>query len=196
MRIIMGKACYSVRHKRAVKRRYTNILYEYFVLVPIGVSLFVCAALLLMRPIFVSGHSMQPTLWDGDLMVASDLFYTPARGDIVVLNKESFFDGSPIVKRVIAVEGDSIDIDFQSGEVHLNGELLNEPYIAEPTYTEEGTVFPQTVPEGCIFVMGDNRNHSDDSRTPELGMVDTRCVIGKVYAVIPIGKLYESIKEQ
>ena len=92
----------------------------------------------------------------------------------------------PIVKRVIATEGQTVDIDFASGSVYVDGELLEEDYINEPTYVEEGTQFPLTVPEGSIFVMGDNRNHSSDSRSSDLGTVDTRYVIGKaVFLLFP-----------
>ena len=79
-----------------------------------------------------------------------------------------------------------MDIDFEAGIVYVDGEALDEPYINEPTYMEEGTEFPLTVPEGCIFVMGDNRNHSSDSRDSRLGTVDTRCVLGKaVFLAFP-----------
>lgn len=184
-----------MEHRRAIKRRFTSGLFEYLAWAPIGICLFVCVALLLVRSMIVSGHSMQPTLQNGDLMLTSRLFYEPERGDIIVLQKEGFFDGQPIVKRVIAVGGDSIDIHFETGEVFLNGELLDEPYIAEPTYKNEGTVFPQNIPEGCVFVMGDNRNQSDDSRHPDLGIVDARQIIGKVYVVLPLGKILETTKE-
>lgn len=193
MRIIFGKGVFAVQQKETIKQRFTNSLFEYFAWVPVGVSLFVCIALFFARSIVVSGHSMQPTLQNGDLMLTSGLFYEPSRGDVVVLNKETFFYGQPIVKRVIAVAGDNIDINFQTGEVWLNGTLLDEPYIAEPTYTNEGMPFPQTVPKGCVFVMGDNRNHSDDSRHPNLGMVDTRYIIGRVCVVLPFGKLFEEL---
>ena len=122
---------------------------------------------------------MVPTLQNGNQLLVSNLFYTPEKGDIVILTKDSFMT-SPIVKRVIATEGDTVDIDFETGEVSVNGEVLDETYIAEKTQTHFDMDFPQTVPEGCIFVMGDNRNHSTDSRCEALGMVDTRYVIGKV----------------
>ena len=89
----------------------------------------------------------------------------------------------PIVKRVIATENQTVDIDFDSGSVYVDGKLLNEPYINELTFDDEGVEFPLTVPEGSIFVMGDNRNHSNDSRDPRLGTVDTRHVIGKAVAI-------------
>ena len=132
------------------------------------------------RLIGVDGHSMVPTLQDGDrLLVLTNLLYDDyCYGDIVVLRKESFLE-EPIVKRVIATEGQTVDIDFATGSVYVDGELLHEDYISELTFTEEGTEFPLMVPEGSIFVMGDNRNHSNDSRDARLGTVDTRYVIGK-----------------
>ncbi len=174
--------------------RFSSSLYDCFAWIPAGMSLFCCIALLAVRLMAVSGSSMWPTLHHGDLMITSNLFYEPARGDIVVLNKQGFFNSQPVVKRVIAVGGDEIDIRFDAGEVWLNGILLDEPYIAAPTTRNEGLGFPQTVPDGCIFVMGDNRPHSDDSRDPNLGMVDTRCVIGRVYAVLPSGQMLEKMK--
>ena len=135
----------------------------------------------------VVGESMLPTLHEGDVMLIRDIGYTdPQPGDIVVLTKEFDAARGPIVKRIIAVEGQTVDIDFVSGAVYVDGELLEEDYINEPTYVEEGTEFPLTVPEGSIFVMGDNRNHSSDSRSSDLGTVDTRYVIGKaVFLLFP-----------
>ena len=132
------------------------------------------------RLIGVEGHSMLPTLQDGDrLLVVNPVFYDDYQyGDIVVLTKETFLS-EPIVKRVIAVDGQTVDIDFASGSVYVDGKLLKEDYINELTFTDEGIEFPITVPEGSIFVMGDNRNHSNDSRDSRLGTVDTRFVIGK-----------------
>ena len=132
------------------------------------------------RMIGVDGHSMVPTLQDGDrLLVLNSMLYDDYKyGDIVVLRKSSFLS-EPIVKRVIAAEGQTVDIDFSTGSVYVDGVLLKEDYINELTFTEEGTEFPLTVPEGSIFVMGDNRNHSNDSRDSRLGTVDSRYVIGK-----------------
>lgn len=140
------------------------------------------------RLIGVDGHSMVPTLQDGDrLLVTTSLLSGEYRyGDIVIIQKGTFADGDPIVKRVIATEGQTVDIDFANGIVYVDGEALDEPYINEPTYTDEGTELPLTVPEGSIFVMGDNRNRSDDSRNAELGTVDTRYVIGRaVFLLFP-----------
>lgn len=141
------------------------------------------------RLIGVDGRSMVPTLQDGDrLLVANPMFYDDFKyGDIVVLTKESFL-AEPIVKRVIAVGGQTVDIDFDSGSVYVDGKLLNEDYINELTFTTDGTEFPVTVPEGSIFVMGDNRNHSNDSRDVRLGTVDTRHVIGKAMVLVFPGR--------
>lgn len=132
------------------------------------------------RLIGVDGHSMVPTLQDGDrLAVTVGVLARAYRaGDIVVLRKQSFLE-EPIVKRVIAVEGQTVDIDFTTGSVTVDGKVLNEPYINELTFRSDGTEFPLTVPEGSVFVMGDNRNHSNDSRDIRLGTVDTGYIIGK-----------------
>lgn len=135
------------------------------------------------RIIEVDGKSMNPTLGDRERMVVSNLFFEPEQGDVVIFTKESFSE-DPLVKRVIATEGQTIDIDLESGDVIVDGKILQEDYIAEITSLLYDVQFPVTVPEGCIFVMGDNRNHSTDSRASVIGMVDKRCVIGKVYAVI------------
>ena len=139
------------------------------------------------RLIGVDGHSMVPTLQHGDrLLVLNSMLcggYEP--GNIVVLRKESFLP-TPIVKRVIATAGQAVDIDFGSGVVYVDGRRLHEDYINELTFTAEGTEFPLTVPEGCVFVMGDNRNHSTDSRSAQLGTIDQRYIIGRaVFLALP-----------
>ena len=133
------------------------------------------------RLIGVDGHSMVPTLQDGDrLLVTTSLLSGEYKyGDIVIIQKGAFAGGEPIVKRVIATGGQTVDIDFETGAVYVDGALLEEDYINELTFVEEGTEFPLTVPEGSIFVMGDNRNHSSDSRDVTLGTVDTRYLLGK-----------------
>lgn len=146
------------------------------------------AFLLLFRVIVVSGDSMYATLWDGDyLILLSNVFYhTPQRGDIVVISKADFDNGSPIVKRVIATEGETVDIDFQNGIVYVDGVALEEDYINNLTTNSEGVSFPLTVEEGCIFVLGDNRGVSKDSRNPEIGQIDKREILGKaIYLMIP-----------
>jgi signal peptidase I len=142
----------------------------------------VTAALCLcFRMVIVDGDSMYDTLVNGDyLLLVNNIFYhDPQPGDIVVASKDSFRNGSPIVKRVIATEGQTVDIDFTTGTVYVDGTALDEPYIYSPTTNPEGMVFPLVVDEGCLFVMGDNRSRSMDSRDPEIGLIDKREILGK-----------------
>lgn len=144
--------------------------------------------LLVFRVIVVSGSSMYNTLMDGDyLLLVSSLFYQePEQGDIIVAGKESFDHGAPIIKRVIATEGQTVDIDFEAGIVYVDGVALDEPYTYTPTNVSEGMMFPLTVEDNCIFAMGDNRNRSKDSRNPEIGQIDKREILGKaIYLFIP-----------
>ena len=137
-----------------------------------------------LRIMDVHGTSMFPTLNNGDKVMVSGLFYEPARGDIVVFKKDSYDDNKALVKRVIAVAGDVVNIDFENGIVYVNGEPTEEDYIEVLTTTKLDFIGPQTVPENCLFVMGDNRNASTDSRDKRIGMVDKRLVVGKVLMVI------------
>lgn len=141
------------------------------------------------RTAVVSGESMNPTYDDGDRMIISNLGYTPKYGDVIVFAEK---DGSKenLIKRVIATEGQTIDIDFETGEVTVDGVVLDEPYIAELTEEPGADNLPATVPEGHVFVMGDNRNHSRDSRFNSVGMVDERLILGRAYwQFFPFNKL-------
>ena len=171
-------------------------LYEWVQSLVGSVLVVVAIFTFVIRMMGVDGHSMLNTLQHGDrlLVVNSMLYHDYKYGDIVILRKNGVFDDDPIVKRVIAVEGQTVDIDFAEGIVYVDGEALEEDYIREPTYTAEGTEFPMTVPEGSIFVMGDNRNGSSDSRDYRLGTVDTRYVIGKAAFLIFPGPDYETEK--
>ena len=139
------------------------------------------------RTIGVEGDSMLQTLHYNDRIIMSNLFYSPKNGDIVVFRAPSdVFGGTPLVKRIIAVEGQTIDINFDTGEVFIDGVVQYEPYINELTHTRLSFQGPYTVPEGHVFVMGDNRNRSSDSRDARIGPVDTRYILGKVlFVVIP-----------
>ena len=127
---------------------------------------------------------MNPSLNNGDKMLVSGLFYSPKAGDVVVFKKDEYDPERALVKRVIATEGQVINIDFDEGIVYVDGEPIVEDYILEPTTNKLDFIGPQTVPEGCVFVMGDNRNASTDSRKKEIGMVDSRLILGRAYFVI------------
>ena len=127
----------------------------------------------------VDGSSMVPTLVNGDKLIVWGAGYTPQRGDVVIVDSYTSY-GKPLVKRVIAKGGDTVSIDYATGTVAVNGEVLQEDYIAEPTYLGYDVTFPYTVPEGTVFVMGDNRNQSLDSRSTYVGCIDERDILGKV----------------
>ena len=141
------------------------------------------------RTVGVEGTSMVPTLEDGDRLIISHLFYQPQQGDIVVIVQPDS-ETPAIIKRVIAVAGQTVDIDFSRGIVMVDGQVLEEPYISEPTYMKRDVQFPVTVPEGCVFVMGDNRNRSLDSRDSSIGMIDQQSILGKaVFRLFPFQKM-------
>ena len=141
------------------------------------------------RIAIVDGESMVPTLEDKDKLVVSHLFYEPEDGDVVIVNSKGL--GKVIVKRVIATENQTVDVDYSEGKVYVDGQLLDEPYINEPTITDFGFHnYPVTVPAGHVFVMGDNRNHSTDGRAESVGFVDKSDIMGKaVFRIWPFNKL-------
>ena len=138
------------------------------------------------RVVIVSGPSMNDTLVNGDwLLLLSNLTSGEIhQGDIIVASKESFRDGEPIIKRVIATEGQVVNIDFNAGIVYVDNQPLKEPYTLTPTNIQEGVTFPCIVESGCVFVMGDNRNESLDSRSSEIGLIDQREIVGKAVFVL------------
>ena len=140
------------------------------------------------RIIGIKGSSMVPTFENRDSVIISNLFFTPQYGDVVVLRKDTF-QKEPIIKRVIATEGQTIDIDFTAGIVYVDGKALDEPYVNSPTNNQLDFTGKVTVPENCVFVMGDNRNDSTDSRSSLIGCVDKRYIMGKVLLrILPLNK--------
>jgi len=147
----------------------------------------ILAVTLLGRVIRVEGTSMVPTLHENDLLLLQSLGYTPRQGDVVVLHKDFSTVENPIVKRVIAVGGQHVRVDYAEGKVYVDGVALDEPYIngpmLDPGRADLSNV-EMTVPEGSIYVLGDNRNNSSDSRHVELSAVDNRYVLGRVLWVM------------
>ena len=158
-----------------------------------AVVLFNCVA----RLTRVDGDSMNTTLQHGEIMLIWSLGYTPKQGDIVVLNKTSVLlpdwtEPRAIVKRVIATGGQTVDVDYSTGAVYVDGRPLDEPYLHEEMRRPGAPSMQEThweVPEGSIFVMGDNRNYSTDSRDSLLGAIDTDYILGKaVLALWPLDR--------
>ena len=161
--------------------------------IPIAVVLFLNA--FVGKLVIVNGTSMYPTLYDKDLLIVQTIAYTPQQGDIVICKTDpkGVLGGENVVKRCIATEGQTVTIDYDSNTVTVDGVVLEEPYLN----TSYGDVMlsgyydnaTYTVPEGCIFVMGDNRNNSTDSRSNHLGMVPAEKVIGRKVLDNVIGHL-------
>jgi len=169
------------------------------VLVHAIIAVVICFSFLF-RIATIDGPCMKDTLYDGERVIISNLFYEPKVGDIVVIsrNKENSVytmndSNTPIIKRIIAMEGQTVDIDFEKGVVYVDGIELDEPYARTPTNRKYDVEFPVTVDEGCVFVLGDNRNDSMDSRDSrigEYGMVDTRYILGHaVFRILPFDKI-------
>lgn len=161
------------------KSKFLLSLYEWIETFLVALCCVVLLFTFVVKFVTVSGSSMEQTLHNGDRLLITDMFYTPKNGDIVVvdvsgnLNLErdhGISSGSPYIKRVIATEGQVIDIDPETWTVTVDGEAIDEPYVyhcnSAPMYTDlSGKIsYPFTVSEGCVFVMGDNRNGSTDSR--------------------------------
>lgn len=167
---------------KTVKEKVSGTsVYDFVSVLATAVIAVALSFMFLFRTIGVVGGSMNPTLWNGDRIILSAFIGEPEYGDIVVTCQP---DKSPIiedvlVKRVIATEGQTVDIDFTTGTVFVDDVALNEPYIAEPTIDREDFDEPVTVPEGYVFVMGDNRNHSTDSRDNRIGMIREEYIMGK-----------------
>jgi signal peptidase I len=150
---------------------------------------FMIVYMLFFRVVVVVGPSMYDTLIHGDRLVllSNSVYRNPKQGDIIVASKESFENGECIVKRVIATEGQWADIDFDAGIVYVDGVALNEDYVHTLTTLEEGVSFPLCVDKGHVFVLGDNRNSSKDSRNPQIGLIDEREILGKAIFLLSPG---------
>lgn len=145
------------------------------------------------RTVSVEGPSMEKTLYTGQRLIVSTLAYTPQNGDIVVVYPRNYHKA--LVKRVIAVGGQSLNIDFVTGDVTVDGKLLDEKYINNRTTNDEGGEIPSIIPEGYCFIMGDNRHNSSDSRDKRIGLVSYEDVVGKVvwrfFPLNKFGSLYD-----
>ena len=163
--------------------------YDFIENISISVLMLTIVILFFFRIIVVEGQSMRNTLQNHEKIIISNFMYSPEKGDVVVTDSNNGY-GKPLIKRVIATGGDNIKIDFENGDVYLNGYLLAEEYIMEPMNTSPTDTLEVNVPEGYVFLMGDNRNNSYDSRNDSIGVINENDILGKaVFRVSPFSKL-------
>lgn len=168
-------------------------LYEWLEEIVIALTLVILVFTFLFRVVTVTGESMLPNFVEGQKLIVTNLGHSVEQGTVVVITNVL---NEPIIKRVIATEGQTVDIDYETGTVYVDGEAVDETRFGlengittRPYSTLEAMVFPQTVPEGCVFVLGDNRSVSKDSRYTEVGMVDTRHILGEaVFTLYPFDR--------
>lgn len=186
----------EINDGQAEKSSAVKELYDWMeaIIVSLVVVSIICTYIF--RIIGVGGVSMENTLNKGvvdenqfvDRVLITHLNYTPKRGDIVVISTPAV--KLPIIKRVIAVGGDTVNVDFDKHTVSVNNEVLDEPYIKDPTSERGDVEFPVTVPTGHVFVMGDNRNDSYDSRFSAVGMIDVNNILGKAFLrIYPLNQI-------
>lgn len=159
-------------------------LYSWLQPILFALTVLILASTFLGRMIGVDGESMMPTLHDRDMLVLQSAGYTPEAGDVVVLTQRSY-SSTPIVKRIIATGGQTVDIDYATGTVYVDGKAIDEPYLGEPMRTPTWLTDDHIeVPKGHVCVFGDNRNNSTDSRSPLIGTVDERCILGRAVLIL------------
>ncbi|MFR8664721.1 MAG: signal peptidase I [Ruthenibacterium sp.] len=163
----------------AAREKHNPEWFEWYDAAVFGLAVIVLCFMFVVRIVTVDGHSMEPTLLSGQRVAVQSAFYRPQYGDVVVVDSYSRY-GDMLVKRVVGVGGDVIDIDFEAGVVYRNGQALDEPHVLGPTTLSYDIQFPVTVPQGSVFLLGDNRNGSKDSRSSEIGCIDERDLLGKV----------------
>lgn len=170
-----------------IKKSPWSIVYEWLDSPVYAILLILIIFTFFVRVVGVNGESMMPTLQHGDWLTVSAATAEVERGDIVVVTQPNALN-EPLIKRVIAKGGDTINIDFTTGTVTVNGEIQNEPYIAELTARKGDFKGETVIPEGYLFVMGDNRNNSLDSRFDTIGLIDERYVLGVAQVrIFPFG---------
>ena len=183
-----------------IKTKIKNEAFDWLHIFSVVIVVIILLFTFVLKPATIEGTSMENTLLENQKVLITNLFYKPQYGDVVVISRNvdnTYKNGTersnlPIIKRVIATENQTVDINFEKGIVYVDGVALDEPYVKTPTNLKYDIDFPVTVKEGCVFVLGDNRNVSLDSRSSQIGkdgMIDTRYILGHVVCrVFPLDK--------
>ena len=155
-------------------------VYDWIKCIIFAISIVVICLTFLFRLVDVEGHSMNDTLVTKDKVLVTSMFYQPQNNDIVVISHGAVYK-NPIIKRVIATEGQTLELDYENEKIIVDGIEIDEPYVKESTFSGNygNLTPPEVIPEGKIFVLGDNRRISLDSRSSEIGLIDVKDVIGK-----------------
>ncbi len=191
--MLLGDNNFKNKHYKYLKSvkssKVSSACYDWLEMFAESILLVVTLLIFVFRVVSVSGSSMMNTLFHADRLVIKKWYYEPQDGDIVVIRKGQNLD-KPIIKRVIATEGQTLKIDYESGEIIVNGKTLSEPYIKEPMITKGDIEVPVIIPKGYCYVMGDNRNDSWDSRFAVVGLIRNEDVIGKaVFRIYPLDRI-------
>lgn len=183
----------EMENKSAAPAKGVKTLYEWLEEIVIALSVVILIFTFLFRVVTVTGQSMEPNYVEGEKLIVTNLGHSIEQGSVVVITNVL---NEPIIKRVIATEGQTVDIDYTTGVVYVDGEAVDETAFGvengsttRPYSSYEALVFPQTVPKGCVFVLGDNRRVSNDSRYADIGMVDVRHILGEaVFTLYPFDR--------
>ena len=177
------------KEKKSYSEDFKSNVYEFAGVIITAIVAISIIFTFVFRVVGVVGASMVPTLHDSDWLWVSAFNFKPQAGQVGIITQPNAFD-EPIVKRIIATENQTVDINFTTGDVFVDGVLLDEPYINNRTIDNEGISFPVTVPDGHVFVMGDNRQHSTDSRSDKIGFIREEYILGEVKF-----KIYNLVKD-